>query len=99
MSDAYHRPSLGAAVYYKDPFAALDWLEKAFGFRRQLVVTENDGRCGDHARTRGPVLRRSCLCGARPRGPRVELWPDCARGVSRRGGTEQRPENRRMGVI
>lgn len=40
MSDALQRPSLGSAVYYKDPFAALDWLEKAFGFKRQLVVTD-----------------------------------------------------------
>jgi uncharacterized glyoxalase superfamily protein PhnB len=46
MSDAYHRPSFGAAVYYKDPFAALDWLEKAFGFERQLVVTDKDGNLG-----------------------------------------------------
>jgi uncharacterized glyoxalase superfamily protein PhnB len=46
MSETNHRPSFGAAVYYKDPFAALDWLEKAFGFTRQLVVTEKDGRLG-----------------------------------------------------
>ena len=46
MGDTYQRPSLGSAVFYKDPFAALDWLEKAFGFRRQLVVTDNEGRLG-----------------------------------------------------
>lgn len=44
MSDAFPRPSLGTAVYYLDPFAALDWLEKAFGFERQFVVTDNDGQ-------------------------------------------------------
>ena len=44
MSEASRRPSFGAAVYYRDPFAALDWLEKAFGFKRQLVVTDDDGR-------------------------------------------------------
>ncbi|HZZ13726.1 MAG TPA: VOC family protein [Paraburkholderia sp.] len=44
MSDPLHRPSLGSAVYYKDPFAALDWLEKAFGFTRQMVITESDGQ-------------------------------------------------------
>lgn len=46
MSEAYRRPSLGAAVYYDDPFAALDWLEKAFGFTRQLVVVDDDGQLG-----------------------------------------------------
>lgn len=44
MSELLHRPSLGSAVYYKDPFAALDWLEKAFGFTRQMVITDNDGQ-------------------------------------------------------
>ena len=46
MSEPLHRPSLGSAVYYKDPFAALDWLERAFGFERQLVITDNDGQLG-----------------------------------------------------
>ena len=44
MSESTHRPSLGAAVYYKDPFAALEWLERAFGFRRQMVITDDDGQ-------------------------------------------------------
>ncbi|MFL9885616.1 VOC family protein [Paraburkholderia agricolaris] len=44
MNEPYHRPSLGAAVVYKDPFAALDFLEKAFGFERQMVITESDGQ-------------------------------------------------------
>ncbi|MGF6243765.1 MULTISPECIES: VOC family protein [Paraburkholderia] len=44
MSDLPSRPSLGAAVYYDDAFAALDWLEKAFGFERQFVVTDEDGQ-------------------------------------------------------
>lgn len=44
MSESFERPSLGASVYYKDAFAALDWLEKAFGFERQMVITDNDGQ-------------------------------------------------------
>jgi len=43
MSDPSHRPSLGAAVFYRDPRAALAWLEKAFGFERAMVVTDQDG--------------------------------------------------------
>lgn len=37
------RPSLGAAVFYRDPRAALAWLEKAFGFERAMVVADQDG--------------------------------------------------------
>lgn len=37
------RPTLGVAVYYKDPRAALDWLEAAFGFERQMVISDADG--------------------------------------------------------
>ncbi|MFM0644088.1 VOC family protein [Paraburkholderia bryophila] len=44
MSESFERPSLGASVYYQDAFAALDWLEKAFGFERQMVITDNDGQ-------------------------------------------------------
>lgn len=43
MNEPSHRPSLGAAVFYKDPRAALAWLEKAFGFERAMVVTDQDG--------------------------------------------------------
>lgn len=46
MSDTSQRPTFGPAVYYRDPFAALDWLEKAFGFTRQFVVTTPDGKLG-----------------------------------------------------
>ena len=44
MSEASRRPSFGTAVYYRNPSAALDWLEKAFGFKRQFVVTDGEGR-------------------------------------------------------
>ena len=29
MEDPFRRPSFGSAVFYRDPWAALDWLEKA----------------------------------------------------------------------
>ncbi|CAH2895481.1 MAG: Glyoxalase family protein [uncultured Paraburkholderia sp.] len=44
MSESLHRPSFGAALYYKDPLAALEWLERAFGFTRQLVITDDAGQ-------------------------------------------------------
>src|SRR6516164_5639007 len=46
MEDPFRRPSLIAAVFYKDPWAALDWLEKAFGFKRSMVITDKDGKLG-----------------------------------------------------
>src|SRR5687767_6853660 len=44
MDDPFGRAALISALYYKDPFAALDWLEKAFGFERAMVITDNDGK-------------------------------------------------------
>ena len=46
MEDQFRRPSLGSGVFYRDPWAALDWLEKAFGFERSMVITGQDGRLG-----------------------------------------------------
>jgi uncharacterized glyoxalase superfamily protein PhnB len=46
MADAYRRPTFAAAVLYKHPFAALDWLEKAFGFERSMVITDANGNLG-----------------------------------------------------
>jgi uncharacterized glyoxalase superfamily protein PhnB len=46
MADAYRRPTFAAAVLYKNPFAALDWLEKAFGFERSMVITDASGNLG-----------------------------------------------------
>lgn len=43
MDDPFRRTALGAAVYYNDPMAALDWLERAFGFQRVMVITDKDG--------------------------------------------------------
>jgi uncharacterized glyoxalase superfamily protein PhnB len=40
------RPSLSAGVYYKDPKAALAWLERAFGFETTMVVENADGTIG-----------------------------------------------------
>jgi uncharacterized glyoxalase superfamily protein PhnB len=33
-------------VFYRDPKAALSWLEKAFGFETSLLVTDDAGRVG-----------------------------------------------------
>ncbi|HEY4846370.1 MAG TPA: VOC family protein [Methylocella sp.] len=46
MDDPFRRPTLTTGVFYKDPWAALDWLEKAFGFERSMVITDKDGKLG-----------------------------------------------------
>ncbi len=45
MSDIKHT-SLTPALSYMDPKAALDWLEKAFGFELAMVLTDADGNIG-----------------------------------------------------
>lgn len=45
MSDPI-RPTFSSGVYYKDPRAALKWLEQAFGFETVMVVENPDGTIG-----------------------------------------------------
>ena len=33
-------------VFYRDPMAALRWLEKAFGFETSMLVTDAEGKVG-----------------------------------------------------
>jgi uncharacterized glyoxalase superfamily protein PhnB len=40
------RASLISAIFYRDPKAALKWLEKAFGFETAMVITDADGNLG-----------------------------------------------------
>ena len=51
MHDAFQRPVFTSALYYRDPMAAIDWLELAFGFTRSLLITDRKGRFG-HAEMR-----------------------------------------------
>ncbi|MEW6644683.1 MAG: VOC family protein [Pseudomonadota bacterium] len=43
MNDPFQRPTMISAVAYRDPLAALDWLDTAFGFERSMVITAPDG--------------------------------------------------------
>jgi uncharacterized glyoxalase superfamily protein PhnB len=43
MANPYGRSAFTSALFYKDPMAALVWLEKAFGFERVMLITDNDG--------------------------------------------------------
>jgi uncharacterized glyoxalase superfamily protein PhnB len=42
MADAERHPSLSSALCYRDPRAALLWLEEAFGFEPFMVILDAD---------------------------------------------------------
>ena len=39
-------PTFTPVVFYRDPMAALKWLEAAFGFETTMLVTDDAGRVG-----------------------------------------------------
>ena len=41
---AHKWPTIASSVYYEDPLAAIEWLERAFGFERAMVITGPDGK-------------------------------------------------------
>jgi len=46
MADPLPRPPFIPSVIYKDRRAALEWLEKAFGFELSFIITDADGNIG-----------------------------------------------------
>ncbi len=46
MADAPPRPVYTPTLYYRDPIAAIRWLERAFGFELEALVTDTEGRLG-----------------------------------------------------
>jgi uncharacterized glyoxalase superfamily protein PhnB len=40
------RPAIVSCVFYKDPIAAMKWLEAAFGFETTTLLTDADGNVG-----------------------------------------------------
>ena len=55
---AWSHWALTSGVFYRDPWAALDWLEKAFGFERCMVITDKDGNLGHSELRLGEGLKR-----------------------------------------
>jgi uncharacterized glyoxalase superfamily protein PhnB len=43
MADYYRQKGLSSALSYKDPKAALNWLEEAFGFEPFMVIVDSEG--------------------------------------------------------
>jgi uncharacterized glyoxalase superfamily protein PhnB len=44
MSEQTHRSTFGSALAYKDPEAAIAWLEKAFGFDLSMAIRDDTGK-------------------------------------------------------
>ena len=59
MEDPWGRAAFTPSANYRDPKAALDWLERVFGFERAMVITNHKGEV-EHAemsfRGRGYVM-------------------------------------------
>lgn len=43
MSDRAKLPTIGPLLWYRDPRAAIAWLETAFGFETRLIVDDGQG--------------------------------------------------------
>lgn len=43
MSDRSRLPTIGPCIWYRDPRAAIAWLEAAFGFECRMVVDDGQG--------------------------------------------------------
>ncbi|OBQ67852.1 VOC family protein [Mesorhizobium erdmanii] len=44
IDDPFKHASLGSGVFYRDPRAALTWLEAAFGFERSMMISDAEGK-------------------------------------------------------
>lgn len=43
MQDLFSRPTIRTGLFYRNPIAALDWIEKALGFIRTMDVRDHRG--------------------------------------------------------
>ena len=53
MTESYRPEGLSSAVFYRDPKAALLWLEHAFGFEQAFVLLDADGNLGHSEMSHG----------------------------------------------
>jgi uncharacterized glyoxalase superfamily protein PhnB len=53
MPDMSKRPACVSALSYKDPMAAFEWLQKAFGFEPAMLITDGDGNLAHSEMTHG----------------------------------------------
>ena len=53
MADPTDRPAVVPALVYKDPMAAFEWLQAAFGFEPAMLITDADGKLAHSEMTFG----------------------------------------------
>ena len=76
------RPVFVPAVFYKDPLAALKWLEQAFGFETTTLVTDADGNLAHSEMSfRGGAVQIGGEWGGGPIGPARMRSPASLDGV------------------
>lgn len=76
------RPVFIPVVFYKDPHAALKWLERVFGFETTSLVTDADGNVAhSEMEFRGGVLSVGGEWGGGPIGPARMRSPASLDGV------------------
>lgn len=75
-------PTFVPAVFYKDPLAALRWLEQAFGFETTTLVTDADGKLAHSEMSfRGGAVQIGGEWGGGPIGPARMRSPASLDGV------------------
>jgi uncharacterized glyoxalase superfamily protein PhnB len=79
MSD---RPAIVPSVFYKDPIAAIRWLEQAFGFETTSLVVDAEGRLGhSELEFRGAPLSVGAEWSGPPIAPAAMKSPQSLGGV------------------
>ena len=43
MDDPFSRPTIRTGLFYRDPLAAIEWIENAFGFARTMDIRDANG--------------------------------------------------------
>jgi len=76
-------PRLSASLFYEDPRAAIDWLCRAFGFEKRMVVEGDDGTIVHSELTFGEGLVMIGGDGASKKG---EAWAASASSPKALGG-------------
>ncbi len=53
MADLSQRPAVVPALVYRDPMAAFEWLQSAFGFEPAMLITDAEGKLAHSEMTFG----------------------------------------------
>ena len=77
-------PAVTASLAYRDPIAALKWLQNAFGFEIAALLTDKDGNVGHAAVSHGDA--------------EIDIMPEWS-SAALLGPVADRAQNRRIEII